>query len=483
MYLKTCSLLKHGTSKRFFGGQVSKLNDFLDSRTISFENGNQLKENERTFSNKEMENRLNVLSNKILNNDKTSLDFALFTSYHNINYYSDFLYCSFGRSYGLVVPNTQNESINISNCSNVLITANIDGGQGYRRIGGYPENNSLLRYSNKVYTDWQKDNYLYSIYESINECLNKNNTNDNKHKILRIGIEADHISITKSSQLKKYLELKLDRNVEFVDISENVMKERMIKSKEEQILIENGAKVANIGGYKAIEVLTESLASNNNNKLKEIDVANECTKEMVNAISDMYPTHELRDSWTWFQSGINCDGAHNPVTSKIIEKGDILSLNCFPMIAGYYTALERTMFYHHVPTKEQLKVWQVNCEVHKKGQTLLVEGNKISDIVLELNEIFLENDLLEYRTFGYGHSFGVLCHYYGREAGLELREDNDLILKENMVVSMEPMLAIPENKNGYGGYREHDILIVQPNKQAPKNITNFPFGPEYNIIS
>ena len=39
-------------------------------------------------------------------------------------------------------------------------------------------------------------------------------------------------------------------------------------------------------------------------------------------------------AWTWFQSGINTDGAHNPVTTRRLQKGDILSLNCFPMIAG-----------------------------------------------------------------------------------------------------------------------------------------------------
>ena len=45
--------------------------------------------------------------------------------------------------------------------------------------------------------------------------------------------------------------------------------------------------------------------------------------------------------------------------------------------------------------------------------------------------------MLKYRTFGYGHSFGVLSHYYGREAGLELREDIDTVLEPGMVVSME----------------------------------------------
>ena len=46
---------------------------------------------------------------------------------------------------------------------------------------------------------------------------------------------------------------------------------------------------------------------------------------------------------------------------------------------------------------------------------------------------FAELGYLQYRTFGYGHSFGVLSHFYGREAGLELREDIDTVLEKNMV--------------------------------------------------
>ena len=54
------------------------------------------------------------------------------------------------------------------------------------------------------------------------------------------------------------------------------------------------------------------------------------------------------DTWVWFQSGINTDGAHNPKTNRKIRKGEILSLNTFPMISGYYTALERTLFLDNV---------------------------------------------------------------------------------------------------------------------------------------
>jgi creatinase len=46
---------------------------------------------------------------------------------------------------------------------------------------------------------------------------------------------------------------------------------------------------------------------------------------------------------------------------------------------------------------------------------------------------------------------------------------------------MEPMIMIPEGLPGAGGYREHDILIID--KHGAENITRFPFGPEHNIVT
>ena len=75
----------------------------------------------------------------------------------------------------------------------------------------------------------------------------------------------------------------------------------------------------------------------------------------------------------------------------------------------------------------------------------------------------------------------MLSHYYGREAGLELREDIDTVLEPNMVVSMEPMLTIPEGQPNAGGYREQDILVLTEN--GSEDITGFPYGPDHNVIS
>ena len=149
------------------------------------------------------------------------------------------------------------------------------------------------------------------------------------------------------------------------------------------------------------------------------------------------------------------------------------------MISGYYTALERTLFVGAVDDAS-LKAWEANIKVHKRGIELIKPGAKCSEITEELNNLFAELGYLQNRTFGYGHSFGVLSHYYGREGKLELREDVETVLKPNMVVSMEPMILIPDGKPGAGGYREHDILVIKEN--STENITKFPFGPSHNII-
>ena len=385
-----------------------------------------------TFSAQEYANRQATLRAYMAQN---GIDAAVFTSYHTLNYYSDFLYCSFGRHYALVV--TQDSAVTIS--------ANIDGGQPWRRSMGT---------ENIVYTDWQRDNYFVAIQQAL-------------PKAGRIGIEFDHMNLLNRDKLgSRYPQ------AEFVDIAAPCMQMRLIKSAEEHAVIRHGARIADIGGAAIVEALHD--------QVPEYEVALHATQAMVREIARTFPGSELMDTWTLFQSGINTDGAHNPVTTRKVNKGDILSLNCFPMIAGYYTALERTLFLGHC-SDEHLRLWEVNVSVHEAGLKLIKPGMRCSDIAMQLNEIFLEHDLLKYRTFGYGHSFGTLSHYYGREAGLELREDIDTVLEPGMVVSIEPMIMIPEGRPGAGGYREHDILIV--NEQGGENITHFPYGPQHNIIN
>ena len=282
---------------------------------------------------------------------------VIFTSMHSIAYYSGFLYCAFGRPYGLVVTATEN----------VTISAGIDAGQPWRRSFG----------DNITYTDWQRDNFWRAIRSVTGEKSS-------------IGYEGDHLNLDQYGKLVAFLS-----PTSQTDLSTAVMQQRMHKSPAELALIREGARIADIGGYAIRDAVKLGQ--------REIDIAMAGRDAMELAIAETFPYAEYRDSWVWFQSGLNTDGAHNPVTSRKLQKGDILSLNSFP-----------------------------------------------------------------------------ISHYYGREAGLELREDVDTVLKPGMVVSMEPMLTIPHGQAGAGGYREHDILII--NDDGNDNITGYPYGPDFNIV-
>ncbi len=385
------------------------------------------------FSKQEYNSRISNLRSIM---DKKNLDLVILTSMHNIAYYTGFIYCSFGRPYGCLITKDKISTI----------SANIDASQPWRRS----------HCENIIYTDWKRDNFLKAIISFI----------ERKELPKNIGLEYDHVTLDLESKITSIFSSSV-----FFNIAKDLMQLRMIKSNEEIELIKHGARIADLGGEEIIKNITEGNT--------EIEIAIAGRDRMEREIVKTFPNAEYMDTWVWFQSGINTDGAHNPKTNRHIKKGDIISLNTFPMISGYYTALERTLFFDHADDAS-LKAWEANVKVHKRGLELIKPGVKCSEICHELNELFKELGYLQYRTFGYGHSFGVLSHFYGRESGLELREDIDTILEENMVISMEPMIMIPEGNSGAGGYREHDILII--GKNSAENITRFPFGPEYNII-
>ena len=156
-----------------------------------------------TFSAGEMARRLGGLRRHMAAAD---LDAVLLTSIHGINYFSDFLYCSFGRSYGLVV--TADAATTIS--------ANLDGGQPYRRGVG----------ENLVYTDWQRDNFIRAVRELTPGAR-------------RLGIEADHLTLQAHRKLADALP-----DTEFIDVADAAMALRMIKSEEEIALIREGCIIA-----------------------------------------------------------------------------------------------------------------------------------------------------------------------------------------------------------------------------------------------
>lgn len=194
-----------------------------------------------TFSAGEMARRLGGLRAHMA---ADGVDAVLFTSYHNVNYFADFLYCAFGRPFGLVV--TQDRVTSIS--------ANIDGGQPGRRTVG----------DNLVYTDWQRDNFFRAVQQLV----------PNRG---RVGVEDDHLTVERHRKLQDALP-----DARLVDVAAACMRQRMIKSAEETLLIREGARIADLGGAAAKAAIGVGVA--------EHEVALAGTQAMVREIARTFPT-------------------------------------------------------------------------------------------------------------------------------------------------------------------------------------------------
>ena len=121
---------------------------------------------------------------------ETGVTAAVFTSMHNIAYYSGFLYCAFGRPYGLVVTDTE--------C--VTISAGIDAGQPWRRSFG----------DNITYTDWQRNNYWRAIASVTRQGA-------------VVGYEGDHMSLIQATAMDAFL-----NPTARVDLAQATMTQRLL---------------------------------------------------------------------------------------------------------------------------------------------------------------------------------------------------------------------------------------------------------------
>ena len=121
----------------------SVVEEFAATRTLNYENGIKATP---LFSSQEYDRRLSNLRAKM---EERELKVAIFTSMHNIGYFSNFFYCAFGRAYAQVVTQEKN----------VTISAMVDAGQPWRTTIG----------DNLVYTDWKRDNFETALKQVIGD--------------------------------------------------------------------------------------------------------------------------------------------------------------------------------------------------------------------------------------------------------------------------------------------------------------------------
>ena len=379
------------------------------------------------FSVKEFQERLAGLRD-IMN--KVGVEAVVTYSVHNTLYYSGFWMIPFGRKQGAFIP------LKGEPC---VIAPAIESDR--------PKNMTWFK-DVKIYSDVHNatEGYIASVVEALS---------DNGITHGRVGIEEDEMPVYILRALEKALPA-----FDFVDVSHGMMRQHMIKSPAEIDLIRNAGKVADLGAQTCLDICHEGIT--------EMEVAQTAVTAMNKEILRLYPKWEVDSTWCWFQSGMTRTmAAHAPNTGRKVKKGDLLSLNCFPEIAGYYNAIERSLVFGKMSDAIR-KPFEVNVEAHLSGLAAMGPGVPFADFDAKyIDPIYEKAGMLEYRTFGTGHSFGVMHYWYGREEGGENRPYCPNVMEPGMVISMEPMISVP----GVGGFRHHEIVLITDT--GMEQLTNF----------
>ncbi len=248
------------------------------------------------------------------------------------------------------------------------------------------------------------------------------------------------------------------KDKEFQDISEITEELKSIKTKKELELIKKSCKIANHG----IKVIQENLSTKITEKELAITLEQELIREGANEIA--FPTI--------VSSGKRSAYVHPEpsFSEKRIQEG--LGLIDFGARHKGYCSDVTVPFSIGELTKNQEKMVETTQEAYQKSLESLKVENPTWEIY-NIAEKVLENNGYEFKH-SLGHGLGLDVHdspNFSPKPTVEeeLKDWEEVKLKENMVFTIEPGVYVP----GIGGSRlENDILMT---KKGPEILTKSRF--------
>ena len=148
----------------------------------------------------------------------------------------------------------------------------------------------------------------------------------------------------------------------------------------------------------------------------------------------------------------------------------------FIRVNGYAAEVERTYF-HQIPSEDERALFQHMENARKKAFDLVKPGANCSEIDEAANNYLREIGLTEYLLHRTGHGIGM-----GNHEGPYVAEGSEDVLEENMVISIEPGIYVPD----IGGFRHSDTVLVT--NSGAEYLTKYPMDidsltvPDYKIL-
>jgi len=142
---------------------------------------------------------------------------------------------------------------------------------------------------------------------------------------------------------------------------------------------------------------------------------------------------------------------HGRASEKRIAPGDMITMDFGAVYDGYHSDITRTVVLGHVNPKQR-EIYDLVLTAQLAGICAVAAGRMCRDVDAAARKVIEDAGYGKYFGHGLGHSLGLAIHEEPRFSP----GAGDMILEENMVMTVEPGVYLPE----WGGVRIEDTVLV-----------------------
>lgn len=278
-----------------------------------------------------------------------------------------------------------------------------------------------------------------NLTEQINSLMKKHNAKS-------LAVESMDMTLSRMSFLEKKFP-----DIEFIksdELSNNIYDMRTIKSTEEIEKIHKAQKIAE----KAFDEILGFIRPGVTEREIALKLDNCMLENGAEGLS--FETIAL--------AGANTSMPHGVSGNYKVKNGDFVLMDFGAVYDGYHSDMTRTVCVGQ-SSEKMGKIYDIVLKAQLEALKKVKSGITGSELDGYARDIIDES--------GYGDFFG---HSLGHGVGMEIHEfptassKSETILKENMVVTVEPGIYLP----GKFGVRIEDFVVVTENSH--QNLTNCP---------
>jgi Xaa-Pro aminopeptidase len=315
----------------------------------------------------------------------------------------------------------------------------ITNGQNRRYVTGFTGTAGVVVISKKeakFITDFRyveqasKEIEGYEIVQHTGPIIEEVAKQAAKMNISKLGFEQDNLTYSVFRTYEKHVA------GELVPVSGVVEKLRLIKTQSELNILKEAAEIADAAFDHILTFIRPGIA--------ELDVSNELEFFMRKngATSSSFDIIVA--------SGYRSALPHGVASDKVIETGELVTLDFGALYKGYCSDITRTVAVGE-PNDELKKIYHTVLEAQLLGMKGLKPGITGKQADALTRDYITEKGYGDYFGHSTGHGIGLDVH-----EGPSLSSKSDTLLEPGMVVTVEPGIYVA----GTGGCRIEDDAVI-----------------------